>query len=120
MSEKYKITGDYVLYGGPKNYSDDFVVCRNLSPLIAIRKISELTGEQEDNISLFKIYKTKEDSMGCYHRYRITKDMSVDTIWSNLSAKERFDLFDYADSWMQNEMCEIPEVAGKIESFTMA
>lgn len=111
---KFKIVGDYVTYGGVAPFSPsvkDTNLC--ISKAIDILRENGISGE----IDIDTIYKTKEDSMGCYSRFQIQRDSSVETIWSNLSAQDKKDIFRFAEAYMLNETAIVPELAKKIEGF---
>lgn len=73
-----------------------------------------------DSPDLDTIYSENVDqskTMGCYNRYEVKKDFSIETIWANLNKKEKSELFDYAKSWMEKGMVVPSELLRKIEFF---
>ena len=114
---KYKIVGDHVTYGGPKNYGHDITYRKNLSLSQAIDYIRENTNHADVDIEKVYSQKSTPENMGCYKRFEIVKDTSTSTLWENMTDAERFDLFDYAESWMDNEMAQPPKLLDKIRGF---
>lgn len=113
---RYKIVGDYVQYGGPKEYKRN-LYGDGLSLFEAAKMLVERFEVPEDSVVANRMMKTKEDNTGCYHRLELLEDWSVNAIWNGLSNHERYNLFSYAESWMLNEMVEVPELANKIKGF---
>lgn len=112
---KYKVVGDSIAYGGPKKY-EPYIQRSNQSLTECIdflRSVGVIS-----KIDLGEIVSTPGDNMGCYRRFQILIDRSVETLWSNLSKVERGRVFDYARAWMGNEMAEVPlDLYKKIEDF---
>lgn len=115
---KYKIVGDYVVYGGPQNYKREITFLSNASLIDCLKFIIEKCDVKSPDLDT--IYNENVDqclTLGSYHRYEIKKDYSINTLWNDLSKKEKSDLFDYAKNWMENEMVSIPDLLRKIEFF---
>lgn len=112
---KYMVIGDFVVYGGPKNYSRDKIYIKNstLNECIEYVKAKTLINDVDINY----IFSSKEDQMGCYSRYEIIIDKTIETIWINLSKQEKERIFSFAESWIQNEMVQPDDLIKKIQGY---
>lgn len=79
---KYKITSDSVSYGQPGPYKG-YNLKTNLSISQAIDEMR--SNVMVKNIDIGVVYDTSQDSMGCYRRYKIEEDHSIETTWDNLT-----------------------------------
>lgn len=109
---KYQVLGDYVTYGEMKQFSDLTTHAKNLSISKAIDFVREKTKAEE--IEIGTVVRTPEDSMGCYSRYVIHEDKSLETIWENLSLGEKHKVFSYALNWAQNETGDGSDIEEKL------
>jgi hypothetical protein len=92
---KYRVVGDTVTYGGPKNFSVDNWHLSGATLLDCIDFVKSRVLE-DSCIDIDTILSTREDSMGTYTRYIIQRDNSIETIWIYLSQGERVELFQSA------------------------
>jgi len=130
--KKYKIVGDHVVYGGPQNYQirtqaqeksfyalqpRSSLYASDLTLLEAIDWIKQKNIDERDEIGIDAVMSelSTPKNMGCYNRYEIIEDRSIDTIWKYLSKIEKMELFDYANAYMDNECGDVPLLRKKTE-----
>lgn len=116
--KKYKVVGDHVVYGGPKNYKREKIHKSDAQLIDCLNFVIEKCNLK--NADIEEIYCENVDqckTMGTYNRYEILEDNSIDTLWKNLSNSEKQEIFSYAVDWMTNELAEFPSLLKKIGKF---